>query len=379
VTTIMPEQIILSWVIMTFDRRKPKFPLERRTWFLDWDKISPNERDEILSIIRRPKDDPLPPGLNPFETEQVTLTFSEPDLRMLKYRDRFEERPGFDFNEAKEHYSSFLGVNLGVEYFEDETGKPIKKFEMYRLVTGEENPVIRGDVESVLRLSSMSTKNDAVLDVQESNTISHLVEVVDLIASGSWYNTPPSLTSVNNPVSPSISANRPHGESTSSALIYIRQLYASDTLFNRACGIYCKYCSDRRKVDWIQNLKERFNEFLDAPVGFPPIPEVNVQTLADSFLYGTGLLHSRKTQKTQEWEKCFKMMLEKYGEAHVVMAVHASLRLLLNFVLLAVPVIRQDYKYWFYTGKSVKPTRISLRSILAEKAQERGRPDKPKV
>jgi len=64
---------------------------------------------------------------------------------------------------------------------------------------------------------------------------------------------------------------------------------------------------------------------------------------------------------------------------HVVMAVHSSLRLLMNFVVLAVPVIRQDYAYWLGTGKSVMPNRIGLQSILAERTQERGRLDKPKA
>jgi hypothetical protein len=77
----MPEEIILTWDIMTFDKRKPNpFPLENKSWFLNWDKVSAEERAEILLIINGREDDPLPPDLNPLETEQITLSFSKPDM-----------------------------------------------------------------------------------------------------------------------------------------------------------------------------------------------------------------------------------------------------------------------------------------------------------
>ena len=93
---------LVYWAIPTFDRTKEEpLPVETRFWFLDWDSVSTEEKQEILSMLGADDQRKTTETQNRnVGDEEITYTFRKPDLRMLKYRDRFRYRPSFDFAKA---------------------------------------------------------------------------------------------------------------------------------------------------------------------------------------------------------------------------------------------------------------------------------------
>ncbi len=372
------QDTLIYWGIHTLDRTKANpFPLEHRIWCLQWDLVPEQERKEIIDILA-----PDSPGEQLTEREpkegdeEWTLTLTKPDARIFKFRKYFTFQPNFDLNEYIKKLESslrrMLPVNLSFEYFEDETGKPISKIEIYRFKTGEANPIIPFEPQSVLQLGPASIRAGIPINQDDSNTIAHLMEIVGFLANSSWYRSPPALTFRTQNETSEIDSTFPNVQEMHEVVLAIRQLYASDELFNRAANCYAKICGDSRKVNWVGDIKKWFNLFLDGPNSFPMIKGVKVRELLDAFLYGGRIVHVGERDKQER----LQLLINTHGRAQVIMAVQTSLRRVVDSARLVLPVIKQDYQHWLETGKCPKPSLMSMGELLSSRKEPIKTPNK---
>lgn len=364
------KNILVCWAIATFDRTKEKpLPVETRFWILPWDSVSKSEAEEILNILAvdlsdTPTEDDISLG-----EEEHSFSFRKPDLRMLRFRDRFEpiELSELERLTAPEGgITRFVPVNLGIEYFEDEQKRPISELQMLREVKGEAHPVLPHKPDSVLQLGP-AARSDREASEDDSNKISRFLETVEYVAGSSWWQSPPSIKIRKGDISELIQAMFPEAAETQAVLLSLRQLYANDQLLNIACKRYVKLCDDERKTQWIQQTKTSFNEYLDNSANFPAPLGIPVRELIDVFLYGAGIVHSRATEES---EVKLRHLLNTHGGSHVVMTIHCSLRFLFEYAIHAFLVIRQDFQGWLQSDSVPKPTRVSMHDVLSSYMRE---------
>jgi hypothetical protein len=366
---------LIYWGIHTLDRTKANpFPLEHRIWCLQWNLVPEQERKEIIAILAPDSSSKKLAEHEPKEGNQEwTLTLAKPDARIFKYRKYFIFQPNFDPSKhTLKVGSSLLPVNLSFEYFEDETGKPISKIEIYRFKTGEANPVIPFDPQSVLQLGPASIRTGVQINQDNSNTIAHWLEIVVFLANSSWYRSPPALTFRTQNETSEIDSSFPNVGEMHEVALAIRQLYASDQLFNRAVNCHAKICGDSKKVNWVGDIKKWFNNFLDGANSFPMINGVNVRELLDAFLYGGRIVHANEQDKQER----LQLLIKTHGRAQVVMAVQTSLRRVVDSARLVLPVLNQDYQHWLEIGKCPKPSLMSMSELLSSAKEQIETPNK---
>lgn len=366
------DEILIFWGIHTLDRTKANpFPLEYRDWYLQWDLVPEAEKNQILEILQ-PKQklkNQLEPEPNTGD-EEWSLSLAKPDARILAFRKYFVQRAGFDINECLKDPTSkikhFLPINLHFEYFEDETGRPISKIEIHQFKTGEANPIIPFEPRSVLRLGPAPLREAKLATQEDSETIAHFLEMIDLLSNSSWYRLAPALTFRTRNESAEVDSLFPDVHETQGVVLAIRQLYSSDNLFNRAVNCHAKLCGDSKKVDWVGTIKKQFNDFLDSPNSFPMLYGVTVRELMDLFLYGGKFAHANQTDKQQK----LHALILAHGRAQVVMAVQTSFRRVVDSARLVYPVLMQDYFHWLAAGKCPKPPPMALMNQLLFSGRE---------
>ena len=271
-----PEHLpTVLWTIPCFDRKRANpLPVFNRSYVLDWPRLSIEEVNEMFSIIqaRDGRQTFSPSGLD--ETV-VTMSFGpqRTDDRMLKYRRFFVEVQNGDLEQVVNGEDPWKGgfhtVNLGREYFEDESGQPITSYEMIQHVSGIECPVIIGDPKSILRLGVSAPSDLNLWSTHKANTIAQFLDVVQRICTSAWYRSPQSLTTL---VAKSgsrdlLEALGPNDHAVMSVLPYFRQLHAQDNLLANAIDAYVMHCSDARKVHWMSERRNAFGSLVDsAPI-----------------------------------------------------------------------------------------------------------------
>lgn len=363
--------ILVYWAIATFDRTKEKpLPVETRFWILPWNSVSESETKEILNILGIDVSDRQSEAEVTLGEEEYSFSFTKPDLRMFKFRERFNpierselERlivPGGEI-------TRLIPVNLGIEYFEDEQKQPITVLEMLREAKGEEHPIIPHNPHSVLQLGPIARSCHKALE-DDSNKIARFLETVEYVAGSSWWQNPPSIKMKKGDVSELVQAIFPNIAETQAVILSLRQIYANDDLLNIACKRYLKLCGDQRKTQWIQQTKAAFNQYLKDSANFPFPLGISVRELIDVFLYGAGIVHSRATE---EFEVKLRRLLDTHGGPHVVMTIHCSLRFLFEYAIHAFLVIRQDFQGWLQSESVPEPTRISMHNVLCSSVMEK--------
>ncbi|MEJ0091244.1 MAG: hypothetical protein WDM80_16050 [Limisphaerales bacterium] len=270
------------------------------------------------------------------------------------------------FKDPNSKIKHFIPVNLHFEYFEDETGRPISKIGIYQFKTGEANPVIPFEPQSIVRLGPAPIREGKSATKEDSETIAHFFEIVDLLTSSSWYRSPPVLTFRTRSESAEVDSLFPNVREMQEAILAIRQLYSSDNLFNRAVNCYAKLCGESKKVDWVTIIKEHFSKFLDGPNSFPMLSGVTVRGLIDVFLYGGKFVHANEANKQQK----LQALILAHGRAQVVMAVQTSFRRIVDTARLVYPVLMQDYFHWLATGKCPLPVPMASMNQLLFSGKE---------
>ena len=151
---------IVLWVVSCFDRRREKpFPVYNRQFVLNWEALNEQQIDEVLRILDKGRRTGASPKGFDSSVFSIQRSPSRPDNRMLAYRSFFVELGENGLEDLGESTRGFSSVNLNREYFEDENGKEITQYEMIQHVSGQHEPIIVGDFESILRLGPSDPQN----------------------------------------------------------------------------------------------------------------------------------------------------------------------------------------------------------------------------
>jgi hypothetical protein len=261
-------------------------------------------------------------------------------------------------------------MSIGPEYFEDETGIPVTKYEMIQHVSGDATPVIVADHQSITRLGPSPPTNTHTWSSDRANTIAQFIDVVQRIAGSRWMKSPPSITTVSgdSTVKEVLEASFASDEETMSILAYFRQLHAKDRLLAKSVDAYTANCGDPRKIDWVSKRKQAFEAVVDSP----PTPyETDGKTRREilrMFMYGAGLLHSPSSDADH---RALRALVARMGKHEAVMVFHSCLMDLLGIAVDVYHVIRMDFHYWVTDCGLDPPTRFQIRELFASHRESR--------
>jgi len=347
---------LVIWIASCFDKRRENpFPVYNRCLVLDWSGLSAEETEEVRGILseanRSSKHAPIG-----FDSAVVTVSRGsrQPDRRIVKFRRHFrvvsDEEKALLFSEAESGRTTTL-VRPDGEYFEDETGKEMNNYEMIQHVTGQENPILRGDAKSVTRLGPTAPTAVEEWNVKTANTIAQFLDVIERICDSAWYRSPQSITfevakasvAFNGDRSRLLEAEFPNHEETSAVLAYFRQLHGGDKLLVNAVDCYLKHCSDARKRLWVQERKEAFADVVDNPPA-PLEANYTCRRVIQMFMYGAGLLHSTSNDGA---EKDLEKLIGDKGVERATALFNHCLLDLLSVAISVYQVIKQDFMHWF--------------------------------
>jgi len=361
---------LVLWPISCFDRRREKpFPVFNRWYWLDWNKLTFEQASAILAIIEAKKERKSSHSPVEFDESIITMSIGPTSCgnEMLQYRHLFEEIPDNDleafFNVGDRKQRGFECVSLAIEYFEDETGKPISSYEMIQHVSGQEFPIIVRDPQSVVKLGPVDPINTSTWTVEKANTIAQFLDVVRRIHASAWFRSPHSITSVASKSGGKelLEAIFPDDEDTMSVLAYMRQLHAGDRLLSKACEIYVAHVSDDRKVWWVNDIKRAFEASVDAqPAPFVTNGATRRQ-IVRMFMYGAGLLHSTSNHGDEEALASF---MSHHGTHQSIMIFNSCLMDFYRDAAVLHPVIQQDFDYWIRVSGLAPPSRITIPDLF---------------
>lgn len=364
------DDIRVSWVIPTFDRRiKGPMPPPTHYYELDWTKASENERAEIIKILGISDDSHKQKfeGIGAW-SETFSVGANKPDERMLRFRRMFVEKPIEELKrstrDSEKSYRVFTGVNLNREYFEDETGQEISVREMIQIASGNKN-LIPFDSENIVQLGPCPICTKEKWTVDKANTLSNFIQVVRLIWRSSWARKKTSITThFNNKEHIEITGNFPAVESMCAVLTLFRQLYAKqDSLMKKTCEIYREHSSNATKILRVDDCLKNFEQNLKGNPIFIRLKECTVKQLFESFLYGTGILHSPSDINRKNRSKLFELV-RKNSREKVIMAVNESFWMVLQYAVNVFHIVKQDYEHWTEQEGCAKSDIFNIYSLL---------------
>lgn len=363
---------VVLWSVSCFDKRKANpLPVSNRSFVLDWGSLTEHQVTEVLTILgANQKSGPSPSG---FTSSVLSLQRSrnQPDDRMLAFRQFFVEMNDGDWEHRMQTATGFTYVNLRREYFEDEDGNEVSPYEMIQHVSGQSEPIIVGDANSILRLPLSTPKNTADWDEASANTIAQFLDVLRRICASDWYRTPQALTfeieqggdTTKFPVaedSKLLEAVFPNDSETMAILAYFRQLHAGDRLHERACNVFINTCGDERKNWWITERRDSFNRMIDQP----PRP-FNVsytrREIVRMFMYGAGLLHANSSHGD---DQKLADLIESNGKHRAVTIFNHCLYDFLTIAITSYHPIKIEYDNWISTHELSKPSRVDIPTLF---------------
>lgn len=359
------------WSIPCFDKRREQpFPVYSRLFVLDWNALNNQQIVDVLSIVQ-PKQKSLGPSSPKTSVISISRAHKLPDDRMLAYRKYFFEKVDTRDNDQTSAQQSFVFVNLNREYFEDERGEEISHYAMIQHVSGQQEPIILGHPESILRLALSSPINVSQWSEESANTIAQFLDVVERICGSKWHRRPSVFTfefksggdSAKFPSaadSELLEAIFPDHTETVAVLAYFRQLHAADRLFNRTCEVFIRTCGDKRKTLWMTEQLKLFKQMIDSS----PVPFTELGTrreIIKMFMYGAGLLHASSNDGA---DLRLSEMIGKHGKHRVVMVFNNCLWDILSEAVSIYHVVQREYDYWVNSCGLAKPTRIDIPSLF---------------
>lgn len=257
------------------------------------------------------------------------------------------------------HFDSFRGFTV-TDYFEDEAGNPLDMVGLAQILSGQEYPILLYDVRSVLRLGPTGIARKEQWTVESANVMAHFFQLVEVIGSGEWLksklsiSTPGSQEWINSFQCPDLAH-------VYAILLPIRQLYAADTAFNRACKLYLRHVNDDRKCWWVEATKKNFNGYLDSVPRPLAVESYTVRQLLDLVMYGAGLVHSAKSEAVMIQN--FKEAVVRNKREWVVFNFLAYCQQLYAYAAQVYFILRQDYEQWM-TVEGCQPSDLVLLSHL---------------
>ena len=363
---------VVLWSVPCFDKRKEKpFPVYNRSFVLDWESLTEHQIEDVLTILGASQQGKHSPDGLSSSVMSLQRSPRQADNRMLEFRQKFVELADGELGDRMQSATAFTTVNLNREYFEDENGNEITHYEMIQHVSGQSEPIIVGDPDSILRLALSNPQNIDDWDESSANTIAQFLDVVRRICNSNWYRTPHQLTfqverggdSTKFPTtqdSELLEAVFPNDSETMSILAYFRQLHTGDRLHQRACDAYINTCGDGRKIWWMTERRDSFNRMIDEPPR--PFNVTNTRReIIRMFMYGAGLLHANSSHGD---DQRLADLIESNGKHRAVTIFNHCLH---DFLTIAIPtyhVIKHEYDNWITTHGLMKPTRVEIPTLF---------------
>lgn len=282
-------------------------------------------------------------SLTPAETKDMLeiLKHSSNYSKIIRYRLKFHEASQNFLEETVNDFSSSNSIFLP-DYFEDEEGNGLDQIGLMRHLSGQEKPVILGNVNSILQLGPSSLRNKLDWEHKHSDTLAHFLQVNSQISNSRWIKEDCNLTHDGNKLSSKV----PSFESLIYVATYFRQLYSQkDKLFRSACDIYIRFVDNEAKQSWVKNERDIFFKKLNECPLFCDLDGIRNEDMIEAFLYGALVLHSNINVNKSKRDS-FKKLLDRLGRIKFVFCLNNCLRMLYNNVSVIAPLIYHDFAYW---------------------------------
>ncbi|WP_232536159.1 hypothetical protein [Lacipirellula parvula] len=286
---------------------------------------------------------------------------------LIAFRHLFREHDEQSFKSELLNSNGFGGINL-TDYFEDESGENLDEVDLLAIISGVENPIIMGNVTSVLRLGPSEMLVPEEWGIQESNDVMHFLQLITLIQKGRWWNSKPKL---------SWSGKGPYRlqlgdiECFTAVFPLIRQLLLRrDDVFRGIANLYSKHVDSDSKRAWMHYEIDRFSGSLAGDWRFPPIKElcgVSNEDLLDALIYGSGLIH-RASNKKMEDE--LARISQLCARETLMFAFDATCRHILEAPFNIAPLVHHEFSNWLSRGLCPAPTRVVLKWLFESEGQQ---------
>lgn len=330
-------KIHISWKVRCLNTETKSF--FDKTRVLDVDSLS----DEKLSEI-------------------MNLRAKRSDADILKYKKCFRETEALTNEKAKE-YQKIDGFCIP-GYFEDQNGNPLDEYDVSKILSGQDKPIIMGNLKSVIKLGHSEMKESHEWQQEHSDITAHFLQIWKQIAESRWLKTKNSISYSGNAFQ---QAQLPDLESLLYASIYFRQLIADgDKVFKLACDTYCRFVDSEGKTVWIKEEQERFNKSLNSNMFGPKLNiEINAKELIDLFWYGALFFHGIKKIKEEKRNK-FRDLINQNQREVVVFNLNLCFISLFNYIQNVAGLIHYDFAYWLNKYELPKPDIMWHWSILGK-------------
>jgi hypothetical protein len=333
------ERVFVFWKIHCVNSQTKSF-FQRLTVVKLW-TLSETDRRTILRLVANTPSNPL----------------------ILEHRSKFSDTTLEEMSQLDGIATGFCNVSLH-EYFEDENGRALDAVGLFQVLSGQPDPIIFGNVESVLRFGPAGLQQLDKWTASKANNIAHFLRIVERVALSEWYRSPLSAeyavdhVGANFPSSNQlINWKHPRVGALREVLLSLRQLYSEDDVFNFACNDYRQHVAHDGKRFWVKDRKTLFNKVLSEPPGMMKIEGYSVREILDLVMYGSNEVHR---ESERNLEQPFKDAVTKYGEHHVYMSFAGAGRDLLGLAIQCYHVIKQDFDHWLTLEGVAGPDRLGL-------------------
>jgi hypothetical protein len=248
------------------------------------------------------------------------------------------------------------------EYFEDEDGRPLDKIGLAQILTGDPDPILRFEPQSVLRLGPSPMLHKSQWTLQKANNVSHFLQMMNRIGRSGWFEGPLSITSISGTVT---EIEHPDADLTTTALTFIRQLLLKrDDVLNHAVKAYVEHIGHDRRRLWVTDIHKSFNACLEANCEFGPqsiLTGYTTRQAIDIFTYGSGLFHR---ESNDDCESELATLITRHGRERLIIAFNSACRELLNYAFYLAPVMWQDVTHWVRSEGCAGPSRPRIADLF---------------
>jgi predicted nucleotidyltransferase len=243
------------------------------------------------------------------------------------------------------------------DYFEDENGIQLQVTDLIAKRTGAANPVVMGDVDSILRRPPSDMRAPSEWSVEASNDFVHFIQCVTILQQSRWWSSPLRLhfTGKAGPYS----LEGPDLDSTTSALALIRQfVLGRDNIFRHAVSLFLSQVENGAKRTWVDYELKRFEQFLGST---PMVPElgnlsdITNEELINVITYGTGLFHR---QSNKDLESRLTKLSADFDREPLMFACDSACRQMLGPAMRVAPLFYREFAHWSNSGQCARPTRV---------------------
>ncbi|MCD6296452.1 MAG: hypothetical protein J7M30_04790 [Deltaproteobacteria bacterium] len=328
----------ISWKVRCIDTETRAF--FDKTRVLDSSRLSENKLSKIEAILSKGS-----------------------HTGILSYKKYFKEISEPLSDKEMQRYDKFYNV-LIPGYFEDQKGNSLDEYALCKILSGQDKPIILGNLNSVIRLGHSTMKLPENWQQKHSDIIAHFLQIWKQIAESRWSKSKNSIAYEGTTFKEAQLADL---ESLLYVSVYFRQLIsAKDKAFKLACDTYNRFVYDKRKIFWVKEEHNRLNKCLNSKAFGPKLKtKMDARELIDLFWYGALFFHS--SQEIEEEKKAkFRDLINQNRPEAVAFNLNSCFRELFNHVQNVAGLIHYDFAEWLHKYNLPKPDIMWHWSILGQ-------------